>query len=83
MNLMGKKELYRFSLGFYFYYMGGEPLDRSGGLNKVDSIAAIFQRKETFRLAVLFEGTEKNRCIKNRFLFYCIKSKFPYNSRYF
>ena len=52
MNWVGKKELFRFPFGFYFRYMGGEPLDRSGGLNKVDSIAAIFQRKEIFRLAV-------------------------------
>jgi 1-acyl-sn-glycerol-3-phosphate acyltransferase len=42
MNFVGKKELFVFPLGYYFKYMGGEPLDRSGGMNKVDSIAAIF-----------------------------------------
>jgi hypothetical protein len=40
-----------FSFGYYFKYMGGEPLDRSGGMNKVDSIAAILAEK-SFRLAV-------------------------------
>ena len=33
MNFVGKKELFRFPLGPYFKYMGGAPLDRSGGLN--------------------------------------------------
>jgi hypothetical protein len=33
-------------LGYYFKYMGGEPLDRSGGMNKVDSIAAILAEEK-------------------------------------
>ena len=56
MNFVAKKELFRFPFGYYFNYMGGAALDRSGGLNKVDSIAAIFDKKETFRLAVAPEG---------------------------
>jgi hypothetical protein len=40
MNFVGEG-IICFPLG-YFKYMGGEPLDRSGGMNKVDSIAAIF-----------------------------------------
>ena len=48
MNWVGKKELFRFPLGFYYRYMVGDPFDRAGGLNKVDSIAAIFQRKINF-----------------------------------
>lgn len=59
MNWVGKKELFKFPFGYYFKSVGGEPLDRSGGLNKVDSIAAIFERKEIFRLAVAPEGTRK------------------------
>ena len=59
MNFVAKKELFRFPFGYYFKYMGGAPLDRSGGLNKVDSIAAIFDEKDTFRLAVAPEGTRK------------------------
>ena len=46
MNFVAKKELFRFPFGCYFNYMGGAALDRSGGLNKVDSIAAIFDKKE-------------------------------------
>jgi hypothetical protein len=37
MNFVGKKELFVFL--WVIKYMGGEPLDRSGGMNKVDSIA--------------------------------------------
>ena len=78
MNWVGKKELFRFPLGFYFRYMGGEPLDRAGGLNKVDSIAAIFQRKETFRLAVAPEGTRKKTDVLKTGLYYiALKANVP------
>jgi 1-acyl-sn-glycerol-3-phosphate acyltransferase len=78
MNWVGKKELFRFPFGFYFRNVGGEPLDRSGGLNKVDSIAAIFDRKETFRLAVAPEGTRKTvKEIKTGFYFIALKAKVP------
>jgi 1-acyl-sn-glycerol-3-phosphate acyltransferase len=59
MNWVGKKELFRFPFGHYFRYMGGEPLDRKGGLNKVESIATIFDKKEIFRLGISPEGTRK------------------------
>ena len=78
MNWVGKKELFRFPLGFYFRYMGGEPLDRTGGLNKVDSIAAIFQRKDTFRLAVAPEGTRKKvNELKTGFYYIALKANVP------
>jgi 1-acyl-sn-glycerol-3-phosphate acyltransferase len=78
MNWVGKKELFRFPFGFYFKYMGGEPLDRTGGLNKVDSIAAIFQRKEIFRLAVAPEGTrEKVSTLKTGFYYIALKANVP------
>jgi len=59
MNFVGKKELFRFPFGYYFKWMGGEPLDRSGGLNKVEAIAQVFQKREIFRLAIAPEGTRK------------------------
>ncbi|WP_395046725.1 1-acyl-sn-glycerol-3-phosphate acyltransferase [Flavobacterium sp.] len=78
MNWVGKKELFRFPFGFYFRYMGGEPLDRSGGLNKVDSIAAIFQRKEIFRLAVAPEGTRKKVTeLRSGFYYIALKANVP------
>ena len=78
MNWVGKKELFRFPFGFYFRYLGGEPLDRSGGLNKVDSIAAIFQKKEIFRLAVAPEGTRKKVTkLKTGFYYIALKANVP------
>ena len=78
MNFVAKKELFRFPFGSYFRYMGGEPLDRSGGLNKVDSIAAIFQRKEVFRLAVAPEGTRnKVTELKTGFYYIALKANVP------
>jgi 1-acyl-sn-glycerol-3-phosphate acyltransferase len=78
MNFVGKKELFRFPLGPYFKYMGGEPLDRSGGLNKVDSIAAIFDKKDTFRLAVAPEGTrDRVTTLKSGFYYIAMKAKVP------
>jgi 1-acyl-sn-glycerol-3-phosphate acyltransferase len=78
MNWVGKKELFQFPLGYYFKYMGGEPLDRSGGLNKVDSIAAIFERREVFRLAVAPEGTRgKVDTLKTGFYYIALKANVP------
>lgn len=78
MNFIAKKELFTFPFGYYFKYMGGEPLDRSGGLNKVDSIAAIFNRKETFRLAVAPEGTRKKVTeLKTGFYYIALKANVP------
>lgn len=78
MNFVAKKELFRFPFGSYFRYMGGEPLDRSGGLNKVDSIAAIFKRKEVFRLAVAPEGTRnKITELKTGFYYIAMKANVP------
>lgn len=58
-KFMAKKELFKPPFGWYFRWMGGTPLDRTAGQNKVDSIAALFRKKEEFRLAIAPEGTRK------------------------
>ncbi len=58
-NFIGKAELFRWPLGAYFRWMGGVPLDRTPGQNKVEAIAEIFRNKEEFRLALAPEGTRK------------------------
>ncbi|PXY41305.1 acyltransferase [Flavobacterium cheongpyeongense] len=78
MNWVGKKELFRFPFGYYFRNVGGEPLDRSGGLNKVDAITSIFDRKEIFRLAVAPEGTRKKVTeIRSGFYYIALKANVP------
>jgi 1-acyl-sn-glycerol-3-phosphate acyltransferase len=78
MSYVAKKELFKFPFGRYFRYMGGEPLDRTGGLNKVDAIAAIFERKEVLRLAISPEGTRKKvATLKTGFYFMALKANVP------
>lgn len=78
MNWVGKKELFRFPLKYYFKWVGGEALDRSGGLNKVDAISKIFESKEVFRLAVAPEGTRnKVTEIRSGFYYIALKANVP------
>lgn len=58
-NFIAKAELFRWPLGSYFRWMGGVPLDRTPGQNKVEAIAEIFKENEEFRLALAPEGTRK------------------------
>jgi 1-acyl-sn-glycerol-3-phosphate acyltransferase len=78
MNFIGKKELFRFPFGFYFRWMGGEPLDRSGNQNKVETIATIFERKKEFRLAIAPEGTRKKVLeLKSGFYYIALRAEIP------
>ena len=58
-NFVAKRELFRPPFGWYFKWMGGAPLDRTPGQNKVEAIAEIFNKKKEFRLALAPEGTRK------------------------
>jgi 1-acyl-sn-glycerol-3-phosphate acyltransferase len=58
-SYVGKKELFDSPLGWYFKWMGGEPIDRSSTMNKVEQIVNIFNSKDEFRLAIAPEGTRK------------------------
>ena len=42
-NFVGKQELFRPPLGWYFKMVGGAPIDRTGKKKKVDAIAQIFR----------------------------------------
>jgi hypothetical protein len=53
-----RKKLFRFPFGFILD-MGGEPLDRSGGLNKVDSIAAFLTGRKFFVWQLLRRNEKK------------------------
>ena len=77
-NFVAKKELFDSVFGFYFRYMGGEPLDRIGGLNKVDAISKIFERKQIFKLGISPEGTRKKVIkLKSGFYFIALKANVP------
>lgn len=58
-KFVAKKELFKPPFGWYFKWMGGTPLDRTAGQNKVEAIAGLFRKKQEFRLAIAPEGTRK------------------------
>ncbi|OUS00023.1 acyltransferase [Flavobacteriales bacterium 33_180_T64] len=58
-NFVGKKELFKWPFGYYFRAVGGAPLDRTSGQNKVEAIAKLFEDKDEFRLTLAPEGTRK------------------------
>lgn len=58
-NFVGKKELFVWPFGYYFRSIGGAALDRTPGQNKVQAIAALFEKRDEFRLAISPEGTRK------------------------
>ncbi len=77
-NFVGKKELFRFPFGYYFRWLGGAPLDRSGGLNRVEAIAKVFAQRDVFRLAIAPEVTRKKVTTwKTGFYYISLQSKVP------
>lgn len=58
-NYVGKKALFAWPIGWYFRWMGGAPIDRTKGQNRVEAIAHIFKSRAEFRLAIAPEGTRK------------------------
>lgn len=58
-HFVAKKELFKWPFGWYFRAVGGSPLDRTPGQNKVQAIAKLFENKDEFRLALAPEGTRK------------------------
>jgi 1-acyl-sn-glycerol-3-phosphate acyltransferase len=78
MHFVGKKELFKFPFGFYFKWMGGVPLDRTPGQNKVDAIAELFQKRNVFRMAIAPEGTRKKvNEWKTGFYYISLQAKVP------
>lgn len=78
MHFIGKKELFNFPFGWYFKWMGGKPLDRTGNLNKVDAIAKTFDNYDELRLAIAPEGTRKYVSeVKSGFYYIALKANVP------
>ena len=58
-NFVAKKILFSWPIGWYFRWMGGEPLERAKSENKVEAITKVFESLDEFRLALAPEGTRK------------------------
>lgn len=80
-NFIAKKELFDSAFGWYFKWMGGEPIDRSSSQNTVDQIVDIFNSKSEFRLAIAPEGTRKKVITwKTGFYYIAKKANVPITS---
>ena len=58
-RFIGKTELFSPLLGWFFRYLGGSPVDRSGNKGSVESIIELFNSHKKFRIALAPEGTRK------------------------
>ncbi len=77
-NFVAKQSLFKPPFGWYFKAVGGFPVDRSGGKNKVDAIAQLFEEQETFRLTLAPEGTRsKVSAFRTGFYYIAKKAQVP------
>ncbi|UZO80055.1 1-acyl-sn-glycerol-3-phosphate acyltransferase [Aquimarina sp. ERC-38] len=58
-HFVGKKELFKWPLGWYLKKVGGISIDRTPGQNKVEAIAKEFEKREELRITIAPEGTRK------------------------
>jgi 1-acyl-sn-glycerol-3-phosphate acyltransferase len=54
---MGKAELFRGPFGWFFYWCGGIPVDRSKSSGLVEQMVEAYQRSDKFILTIAPEGT--------------------------
>ena len=77
-NFVAKQSLFDGPFGWYFRSAGGFPVDRTGGLNKVEAIAQLFKEQETLRLTLAPEGTRKKvRAFRTGFYYIAKKANVP------
>lgn len=77
-GFIGKKELFKWPMGVLFRAMGGAPIDRTPGQDKVQSIAKVFENREEFRLNIAPEGTRKKvDKLKTGFYYIAIAANVP------
>jgi 1-acyl-sn-glycerol-3-phosphate acyltransferase len=75
---MGKIELFRSPLGFFFRWCGGIPVDRSKSTGLVDQTVQAIEAAEEFILVITPEGTRgKVRAWKNGFYHIAQKAGIP------
>ncbi|MFC5045209.1 1-acyl-sn-glycerol-3-phosphate acyltransferase [Aquimarina hainanensis] len=77
-SFIGKKELFRWPFGWYFKKVGGIPIDRTRGQNKVELIAEEFAKRKELRIALAPEGTRKKvSSWKTGFYYIAQKAQIP------
>lgn len=77
-GFIGKKELFKWPFGYFFRKMGGAPIDRTPGQDKVKAIAKVFDDKEEFRITLAPEGTRKKVDeLKTGFYYIALEAQVP------
>ena len=77
-NFVGKKALFTWPIGWYFRWMGGEPLERKKSQNKVEATAKVFDSLDEFRLSIAPEGTRKKvENWKTGYYYIALKAEVP------
>lgn len=56
-SFMGKAELFRFPIGWFFRYCGGVPVDRKKSTGLVEQMVKVSNESERFILTIAPEGT--------------------------
>ena len=77
-HFLGKSSLFKPPFGFLFYWLGGYPVYRSKSTNFVDSVAKVYDSKESFAVIVSPEGTRKKvDRLKTGFYYIALQAKIP------
>ncbi|WGK64349.1 1-acyl-sn-glycerol-3-phosphate acyltransferase [Croceiramulus getboli] len=77
-HFIAKRELFKWPMGYFFRLMGGAPIDRTPGQNKVQAIAKVFEDKDEFRLTIAPEGTRKKvEELKTGFYYIALEAQVP------
>lgn len=77
-GFIAKKELFKWPFGYMFRAMGGAPIDRTPGQDKVKAIANVFKDKEEFRITIAPEGTRKKvDKLKTGFYYIALEAQVP------
>jgi 1-acyl-sn-glycerol-3-phosphate acyltransferase len=74
----GKSSLFRFPIGGIMRWLGGVPVDRTKHTNFVDAVAALYENRTSFKIAVAPEGTRsKVSTLKSGFYYIALKAGVP------
>jgi len=77
-KFIGKAELFDGPFGWFFYWMGGQPVIRQKSTNYVESVVNVFNEKENLIIAMSPEGTRKRvERFKTGFYYIALGAKIP------